>query len=130
MPQVIPRLCSCEPEMLESRVDEHGTSVVACTRCGASAVPLGRSLPAFVLDQTPYEVFVELDLGLVKQHIGLLKAKSGLTTPELVDLARRHGRLVLHRAPHRVLHYELQELAAAGLPVQVVPPYPHALTDE
>lgn len=121
----IPPMCRCEPESIEKRVED-GVVVRVCTRCGASAICLSDALPDFVFDPTRYEVSVELSLELLKAHLTILKAKTGLTTPELLELARRSARVVLP-GDGQPVHYQLREFVRAGLVVRVEPTYPHSL---
>jgi hypothetical protein len=121
---VIPRLCSCDPAATEER-REGKRSVIACTLCGAEAISLSGGLPAFVRDQTRYVVSVDLSPALLRSFIGLIKKKTGLMTPELLALARDGRRVTLLADQAITVHYALRELAAAGLPVRVEPPYPH-----
>ena len=124
--EAISRLCRCTPSSVV--VTPRGGSLVhTCTTCGAEAIELSGNLPAFVRDSTVYRVSVELSPGLLKAHLGLLKAKSGRATPELLELARRGARLVLFEDRAIAIHDELRELASAGCAVAVAPPYPHDL---
>lgn len=104
-----------------------GSLVHTCNTCGASVIELSGNLPAFIRDETTYEVAIELTPAILKTHLALIKAKSGQPTPRLLELARGNERLVLvtGRAGH--LHYQLRELVNAGCPIVVSPPYPHEL---
>ncbi|MEO7729666.1 MAG: hypothetical protein ABIY55_01750 [Kofleriaceae bacterium] len=120
----ISRLCRCTPSAVV--VTPSGGSLVhTCTTCGAEAIELSGNMPAFVRDSTVYRVSIALSSGLLKTHLGLIKKKSGRTTPELLDLARRGEHLVLFEDRAISIHYELRELANAGCAVRVEPPYPH-----
>jgi hypothetical protein len=121
---VIPRLCACDAAATEEWCSD-GRWIIACGICGAEAVSLGGGVPAFVRDGTLYRVSVELSPALLKAHLGLIKRKTGLETPELLALARAQRRVTLVADRAIAVHYALRELAAAGLPVGVDPPYPH-----
>lgn len=100
------------------------THVQQLRRVGDRAVG---NLPAFTRDETTYEVSIELTPPILKTHLALLKAKSGQPTPRLLELARGNQRLVLMTGRAGHLHYQLRELANAGCPISVAPPYPHEL---
>jgi hypothetical protein len=125
MPKLEPlkRLCECEPQTLEQQEEE-----VFCTTCGASAVSLSFGLPDFLKDQTSYQVSVQLTPVLLKRFILLLKERTGLSTPELMAMAKEGATLILKNRTARHFHYELSDIVAQGLPVQVTPPYPHLLS--
>jgi hypothetical protein len=122
----IPSLCTCTPPS-QAVTTSDGSRVRTCTICGASMILLSDNLPAFIRDDTVYEVSIELSAALLKSFLGLLKTKSGRTTPELLELARRGGTLALFKERASAIHYELRELVSAGCPVRVEPPYPHDL---
>ncbi len=98
-----------------------------CLKCGASAIAFSDALPAFIKDPTVYEVSIQLSPALLKRFILLLKTKSGLDTPQLMERAREGAILVLHEGRASGFHYQLSEYAAAQLPVEIRPPYPHQL---
>jgi hypothetical protein len=103
-----------------------GLSLVhTCTTCGASVIELSGNMPAFVHDTTIYKVVVDMNPAVLKAHLALLKRKSGRSTPELLELAREGGQLVLFNDRAIKIHYELRELANAGCLVHIGPPYPH-----
>ena len=104
-----------------------GSLVHTCNTCGASVIELSGNLPAFTRDETMYEVAIELTPAILKAHLALIRAKSGQPTPRLLELARGNERLVLMTGRAGHLHYQLRELASAGCPVTVSPPYPHDL---
>ena len=118
--------CTCSPRSI-SVTPSGGSLVHTCNTCGASVIELSGNLPAFTRDEATYEVSVELTPAILKTHLALLKAKSGQPTPRLLELARGNQRLVLMTGRAGQLHYELRELADAGCPICVAPPYPHEL---
>jgi hypothetical protein len=122
----ISSLCNCTPPS-RTVTASGGSMVHTCTICGASMIELSGNLPAFVHDATVYEVSIALSPARLKSFLGLLKKKSGRTTPELLELARQGGTLALAKDRAITIHYELRELVNAGCPVRVDPPYPHDL---
>jgi hypothetical protein len=123
----IDRVCACEPQKLEQHEESRGR-VLRCTTCGAEAVSLAGGLPDVLRDRTSYRVSVQLTPALLKRFIHLLKEKTGRSTPELMAMAREGATLVLENRTARHFHYELSDLLADGLPVEVTPPYPHPLS--
>ena len=123
----IDRICACEPPRLEQQEESRGR-VLKCVACGAEAVSLSAGLPDFIRDKTSYRVSVQLSPALLKRFINLLKEKSGRSTPELMAMAKEGGTLVIENRSARHFHYELSDLLAEGLPVEVTPPYPHPLS--
>ena len=116
--------CSCAAPSIN--ITEAGGSLVhTCASCGASVVELSGNLPSFIRDTTVYEVSIDLTPALLKTFLPILKAKSGRATPELLVAAKEGRRLALFRDRPAKIHYELRELAEAGCPVHVEPPYPH-----
>jgi hypothetical protein len=124
---MVVRQCRCEPPIAQAE-DEHGRLSPACPTCGSVAV-VGSfgELPDFIRDTTPYVVSVVLSPALLKSHLPLLKRKTGLSTPRLLEMAKQGERLVLPKEQFRPLHYTLQEYLREQLQVDVVPPYPHSL---
>ena len=118
--------CTCSPQSV-TVTPSGGSLVQTCNNCGASVIELSGNLPAFTRDETMYEVSIELTPAILKTHLALLKAKSGQPTPRLLELARGNQRLVLMTGRAGHLHYQLRELANAGCPICVAPPYPHEL---
>jgi hypothetical protein len=125
----IPGLCACDPAARHERRDG-GCTVIACSVCGAEAIALGGALPAFVRDGTRYHVSVELSPAVLRSFVGLLTQKTGLSAPQLLAMARQRARLTLIADQAITVHYALRELAAAGLPVVVEPPYPHDIATD
>lgn len=121
---VIPRMCQCEPVATERRVVDGAVHVV-CTSCGAEALSLSGALPEWIRDRTSYRVSLLLTPAVLKQHLGLIKEESGLSTPQLMAMAREARTLVLKEGAALGFHYKLRDYHAAGLPVEVEPAYPH-----
>jgi hypothetical protein len=129
MPELVEkirRLCECEPAAFEKRVED-GAPIVVCTTCGASAISLSDGLPDFIKDKTAYQVSLQLTPALLKRFVNLLKEKTGLSTPVLMAKAKEGATVILKNQTPRHFYYELSDLVAAGLPVEVTPPYPHPL---
>lgn len=121
---VIPALCQCQPQALERSVED-GVATVRCTTCGKSAIELGGALPQWIRDKTSYRVSLLLTPAVLKQHINLLKEETGLSTPLLMTMAKQAQVVVLKMGAASGFHYKLRDYRAAGLPVEVEPPYPH-----